>query len=378
LPINYTLYKVAADGDIDTANANGDIRIYESEKESNTVLSNLVLLEGSLAIDQGTFADTEALKSITLQQSPVVEGSVQAFITGLGSSGAYRQVDNIFYASGADDKVFQVLTDDAYGAVVVFGDNNIGKVPAVGDQYTITYRVGGGTRGNIIKGLVNSQITVSYKDATNYPATVENTSQGTGGADAETIEHVKRYGPLMFRTQNRLVTLTDYKAFANSYMSSYGSVGKATAVTRRAYSSANIIDIYVLERASNTQLRKATPEYKRQLVQAMEDRKMLTDEIVVVDGLIRTLDLQISLRLDKKYEYSESTIKAEVRDKILNFFNTDNTDFGKAFNPQDLMYSIFEVEQVRFATIDNVPDTIQVNFNEIVQLNNFTLNVYYV
>lgn len=379
LQTTYTLYKVSPDGDIDTANANGEVKIFESEKQSTTVLSNLVLLEGALVVEQGTFVDTEALKSITLQQSPVVEGSIQAFITSQGATnGVYRQVDNIFFASGSDDKVFQFLSDEQYGGVVVFGDNNIGKVPAIGDQYTIIYRVGGGTRGNIIKGLINSQIQVSYNDVTPIQATVENTSQGTGGADAETIEHVKKYGPLMFRSQNRLVTLKDYKTFANSYITSYGSIGKATAVTRRAYSSANVIDIYVLERASNTQLRKATPEFKRQLLIAMEDKKMVTDEIVVVDGLIRTLDLQISLRLDKKYEYSENSIKAKVSSKIETFFNTDNMDFGKSFNPQDLMYSIFEVEEVRFATIDNVPETIQVNFNEIVQLNNFTLNIYYV
>ena len=379
LQSTYTLYKISPDGDIDTANANGEIKIYEQEKQSTTVLSNLVLLEGALVIQQGTFVDTEALKSISLDQSPVVEGSVQAFITSPGTTnGEYRQVDNIFFASGADDRVFQLLSDDRYGGVIVFGDNNIGKVPAVGDQYTILYRVGGGTRGNIIKGLINSQIQVVYKDTTPIQATVENTSQGTGGADAETIEHVKKYGPLMFRSQSRLVTLNDYKAFINSYVTSYGSVGKATAVTRRAYSSANIIDIYVLERANNTQLRKATPEFKRQLVQSMEDKKMLTDEVVVVDGLIRTLDLQISLRLDKKYEYSENSIKAKVRAKIEEFFNVDNTDFGKEFNPQDLMYSIFEVEEVRFATIDNVPESIKLNFNEIIQLNNFTLNVYYV
>ena len=171
---------------------------------------------------------------------------------------------------------------------------------------------------------------------------------------------------MLFRS--RLVTLADYKAFANDYISSYGSVGKAMPVTRRAYSSANIIDLYVLEKANNLQLRKSTPEFKRQLLQAIEDKKMLTDEVVVVDGLIRTLDLVISLRLDKRYENMESTIKAKVNDVILNYFNVDNTDFGKEFNPQDLMHSIFDVQEVRFATIDNVPEAIKINFNEIIQI----------
>lgn len=380
LPISYTLYKVGVDGDIDIGNDSGDIVLYESEKLSSTVFTNLVLLEGSLAIETGTFSDTESLKNVRLQKFPVIEGSVQAFINNsIETSGSYRQVENIFFASGSDDKVFQLLSDDNYAATLVFGDNNIGKVPAIGDTYTIIYRVGGGTRGNIGERVLNAQSNVTYKtDTTPISVTVENLSKGTGGSDAETIEKVKRYGPLFFRAQNRLVTLSDYKNFVNSYITSYGSVGKATATTRRAYSSGNIIDIYVLEKANNLQLRKATPEFKRQLLEAMSDKKMLTDELVIVDGLIRTLDLQITVRLEKRYQYLESTIRQKLRLTIESFFNMDNNDFAKSFVPQDLMYSIFEIPEVRFATIDNVPETIQVNFNEIIQLNNYSLNITYV
>jgi hypothetical protein len=386
LPITFTLYKVAADGDIDVANSTGDINLFDAERSSATVFNNLVLLEGSLVVDTGTFADTEALKSVKLQQSPVIEGRVQVFVTSPGNTnGIYKQVNNIFYASGTDAKVFQLISDDDYGATVVFGDNNVGRNPAIGDQYTITYRVGGGTRGNIGQGLLNAQITTANYtnpdgDITiaGITGTVQNTSKGTGGSDAETVENAKRYAPLAFRSQSRLVTLDDYKAFVNNYISSYGSIGKATAATRRAYSSANVIDIFVLEKANNLQLRKATPEYKRQLLEAMQDSKMLTDELVVVDGLIRTLDLNITLRLEKKYQYLEANIRQQVRNKIETFFNIDNTDFAKAFNPEDLMYSIFEVPEVRYATIDNVKESIKVDFNEIVQLNNYTLNITYV
>jgi hypothetical protein len=247
----------------------------------------------------------------------------------------------------------------------------------------VIYRVGGGTRGNIANGVLNATVQGQFystpaSQPQTYSLVVENTSKGTGGADAETIEHAKRYGPLMFRAQDRLVTLTDFKAFVNSYISSYGSVGKATAVTRRAYSSANIIDIYVLEKSNNIQLRKATPEYKRQIAAAIQEKKMLTDEVVIVDGLIRTLDLIITLRVDNKYQAIESVIKNKASNKILEHFNVDNNDFGKEFNPQELLYKIFEVDEVRFATIDNASESIKVGFNEIVQLNNYTINVAYV
>ena len=384
LPLTFTLYRVGPDGDIDLSNNNGDLIIYNSDKSSNILVSSLALLEGALVVQDGQFSDTEALKSVALTKSPIIEGSVQAFIEGQSStSGQYRQVENLFFASGGDDKIFQLLSTDDYGGAVVYGDNNLGKVPAIGDTFKIIYRTGGGTRGNINSELINVPITGQFfASSTATPTTItmtlENTSKATGGADAETIDHAKQYGPLMFRAQDRLVTLSDFKAFVNSYITSYGSIGKATAATRRAYSSANIIDIYVLEKSNNIQLRKATPEYKRQIAQAIQDKKMLTDEVVIVDGLIRTLDLVINLRVDNKYQPLENVIKNKVNLKILDFFNVDNTDFGKEFIPQALMYKIFEVDEVRYATIENVKDSIKINFNEIIQLNNYTLNITYV
>lgn len=385
-PLNFTLYKVANNGQVDVANADSGITFSESDADdfstSNTgsIFTNFVLLEGALAQETGTFAATEAVKSIALANSPVVEGSVDVFIQGDSStSGAYRQVDNVFFASGLDDKVFQVVTDEDFTATVVFGDNNLGSSPATGDDYVITYRVGGGTRGNIANEVINVEVVVTNDDtAVTVNATLENISIGTGGSDAETVEHAKKYAPLTFRRQDRIVTLGDFTSFANSFISSYGSVGKATASVRRAFSSGNIIDLFVLEKASNTQLRKATPAFKQSLLAAISEKKMLTDEIVVVDGLIRTLDLNLTLSLDKDLGPREEEIKLKARDVVLSFFSVDNNSFGKPFIPEELNRALFALEEIRFSIVDNVKETIKIDHNEIIQLNNLSLNVVFV
>ena len=53
----------------------------------------------------------------------------------------------------------------------------------------------------------------------------------------------------------------------------------------------------------------------------------------------------------------------------------DNMEFGETLVVADLNREIFEVPQVRYSTIDNVSDDIHVDFNEIIQLNNLTINV---
>jgi hypothetical protein len=377
--VTYTLYKSNSDGSIDLQESQTDLQFSVTHTTGNSiVLTNAILLEGALVVESGVFASPESVKTITLSQNPYIEKSAQVFVEGnIDTAGVYTEEENVYFASGSDDKIFEVETNDSYAAVIIFGDQAFGTSPVVGDSYTVTYRVGGGERGNLAREVINAPVSVVLDNGVNTTtdAVLENSSEATGGAEAETIAHAKRYAPYTFRRQDRLVTLSDYKAFVNSFISSYGSTGKANAIVRRAYSSANIIDIFTLEKASNTQLRKSTPEYKRQLLLAMEEKKMLTDEPVIVDGLIRTLDLFVSLKCDKKYFKREEDIKLKARNKILEFFNVDNTDFGVTFIPQDLTKHLTSIDEIRYSTVDNIDKAIKVDFNEIIQLNNLTISI---
>lgn len=378
--LSFTLYKVV-NGLVDVANSTGNINLYQNESDNpldgSTVYSNLVVQEGTLVQETGEFASTEALKSIPLTQSPVVEGSVQVFVESDDSnaSGAYTEVDNIYFASGTTDRVFQIVYDDNYKATVVFGDGTVGQSPSLDSNYIVHYRIGGGSRGNIIKGAFNTDVPATSKNVASIAGTLTNTTIATGGADAETVEHAKKYGPLTFRRQDRLVTLEDYTTFANSFISTFGTVGKAAAATRKAFSSANVIDVYVLEKASNIQMQKATPNFKTQLLEAINKKKMATDDVVIVDGLIRTVDLVTTIRIDREQEENQSQITTKVRDRILNYFSTDNRNFGQPIVVADLNRQIFDLDEVIYSTVDNIDQNIVLDFNEIAQINNITVNI---
>ena len=375
--LTFTLYKVV-NGLVDTVNVGGDIVCAASEAlgADKKVFENLVLQEGALVKDAGSFAATEAVKTIKLTQGPIVEGSVQVYVTADSASmeGAYTEVPNIYFASGSADQIFEMVYDDDYNGTVIFGDGSVGISPEDTAAYTVFYRIGGGSRGNIAKDSINTSITAMVNGS---PETVSitNVSKSTGGSNAETVDHAKKYGPLEFRRQDRLVTLEDYAVFANTFISTFGTVGKANAAVRQAYSSANVIDIYVLEKASDLQLQRATSNFKTQLLTAISKKKMATDDVVIVDGLIRTLDLVTTIRVDQADEENQDQIQAKVRDKILTYMNVDNRTFGEAFSVAEINREIFEVEEVRFSTIDNVEQNITLDFNEIIQLNNLTINI---
>jgi hypothetical protein len=372
----FTLYKVN-NGIVESANINGAITLAAQAPNNNTFTS-LALQEGALVTDSGEFAATESIKSIPLTQSPVIEGSIQVFINNATTttSGAYEEVENIFFASSNSQKVFQIVYDEDYKATIVFGNGIAGVNPPDTASYFVTYRVGGGSRGNINSNFINSNITCTDAGA-QRTGVVTNITKATGGADAETVTHAKKYAPLTFSRQDRVVTLDDYTNFANTFISDYGTVGKAVAATRKAYCSGNIIDIYVVEKASDLQVQKASPTFKKELIDALQTKKMVTDEIVAVDGLVRTLDLNITVKVDRELQSKEQLIKSKVRNAVLTYMSVDNREFGETLILSDLNRAIFELDEVRISSVDNLTQNVQVDFNELIQLNNLAIKIEY-
>ena len=386
-PVNYTLCKVENNKIQDIQNANASFDLEQSETANggvggaSSIFTNVGMLEGALTTQEGVFDTLEGNKLIVLSDNPIIDGSVQVFITTPKATdaarGAYSQVDRLYSASGSTDKIFQVVYDDNYGATVIFGDNVLGISPPAGAQFTVAYRVGGGSRGNIGQEMIN--VTIPAYKASAYTDSIsfitENRTAATGGQEAETAAHAKKYAPYTFKRQDRVVTLEDYVAFGNTFRTTQGTVGKTTAVLRDAYSSANVIDLYTLEKADDLRLQRASTTFKEQLLAEIEPKKMMTDEVVVVDGLIRTLDIVITARIDRELEPQQSRIQQQISNVILNHFNIDNSDFGQPFVAAELNRDIFTLPDIRYSTVDNLPEKITVDFNEIIQLNNFTINI---
>jgi len=192
------------------------------------------------------------------------------------------------------------------------------------------------------------------------------------------VEHAKRWAPYFFKSQYRAVTGEDYTAFANQFVSTVGQTAKAQAVLRRSGAGANMIDIYVISKATDLQVQRATLPFKRELLTYLNKYKMITDEVTIVDGLVRTIDLVVTIFADKEFETFEENIKTSAANKIIDFFSVDSRSFGERVALSDLQRAIFSVPEIRFSRIDNFSEDIKLGFNEIVQLNNAEINIEYV
>ena len=105
---------------------------------------------------------------------------------------------------------------------------------------------------------------------------------------------------------------------------------------------------------------------------------MLTDEIVINDGVVRTVDIVGTVYIDTKRKAFSEAIKQKVADKLTKYFNVDNRDFGQPLSIADVTSDLLTIPEVRFFKLNNIQDDIYVNFNEVIQLNNFELNLEFV
>ena len=306
-----------------------------------------------------------------------MEGSLILHTDGV----VYNEIENLFLAD-ATDKVFSKTYMDDYSVKLNFGDDIRGQAPTAGKTFTVYYRVGGGDRGNIVSNTVNVKIPATI-ETSSVTVDITNPTKATGGLTSESVEHARKWGPYFFKTQYRAVTGEDYTAFANHFTSQAGQSGKAFAVLRNSGAGGNMIDIYTVAFAAEvagvqSQVERASIAYKRELLTYLNQYKMITDELTIVDGLVRTIDLKCTLFLDKPHKLYEEDIKRKASKSILEFFDLNSRDFGEVMHINDLNKVIFNIPEVRFSSIDNLKNNVSLNFNEILQLNNVEINVKYV
>tara|TARA_R110002074_G_scaffold211524_1_gene380938 strand:- start:10587 stop:12218 length:1632 start_codon:yes stop_codon:yes gene_type:complete len=375
--LTFTIYPVDGTGAVDMESETLTLAVADSLNTDGKVFSNLILIEGQLKTQTGVFSNTDTIHTIKLTDPSIVEGSLILHTDGV----IYNEIENLFLADSTDRVFSKTYTDD-YSVKLNFGDDIRGKSPTAGKSYTVYYRVGGGDRGNIVSETLNVKIPALIETSA-VSVHVTNPTKATGGLKSETAEHAKKWGPYFFKTQYRAVTGEDYTAFANHFTSQAGQSGKAFAILRNSGAGGNMIDIYTVAFAAEvagqqSQVERASIAYKRELLTYLNKYKMITDELTIVDGLVRTVDLKCTLFLDVPQKLYEEDIKRKAAKNILEFFDLNNRDFGEVMHVNDLNKVIFNIPEVRFSSIDNIKDNISLNFNEILQLNNIEINVKYV
>ena len=331
--------------------------------------TSIVGLEGS-TVTQLRAGDGSVNQAFLLTSGPVIWKSIKVTVDG----NDWQQVD--FFTDSQPRKEFRVEYDSLYNAFVIFGNNRAGLIPSPASEISVKYRVGGGVAGNIVTGTLELQRNfIAAGFDFNIPVTFVNFSRGEFGFEGDTIEDIKRKLPAWLRTQNRVVAGDDYEAFTDQFNTEFnGQIGKSKAILRSYGCAANVVDLYVLAKDGVDGLQETNNELKVELQDALKDKKMITDEVCIRDGVVVEVDVTIDVIMDKFYRKFEDEYRERIDRKTVGFFLLPNWDYEKTLKTTDLLKELSDIKEIASVDINfqtesatNSGEVVTTKFFEIIR-----------
>ena len=214
----------------------------------------------------------------------------------------FTKVENILDVTAVDKVFFVQETDDARYELI-FGDDVLGKKVTDGQIVEITYLASSGKSANKLKNFVFSG--EIYDEDLNRVLTGITTTVivgSEGGDDIEDSEVIRKNAPAFYSSQNRAVTLEDYKV-----------------ITQRLYSSIADIIVYGGENEEPPEYGRVKiaikPKYsdilsnstKRDIISKLKKYTVASVTPIIVDPSI----VDVVLRTKIYYKQTETNLTSE-------------------------------------------------------------------
>lgn len=233
-------------------------------------------------------------------------------------------------------KDYIVTIDEEDRATVVFGDGTFGAVPDKGASIRVTYRVGGGLKGNVPAGTIETIVDASQLVLNGIK--VSNSRAATGGAERESIEHAVMHAPAVFRSLKRAVTEDDYKALALDFK----GVGKVRAVA----GSWNRVILYVAPEGGG----RVSDVLEANLLAYFEDKRPVTTIIEIDD--VEYVEIFVTAEIGVISYYPRDEVREKVTAAAARLLAFTNVDFGQSIYLSKFYEAMEAVEGVEYVTVN--------------------------
>ena len=175
------------------------------------VYANVELIQGTYATD--TFIYDRQIKNskFVLSNERVDKQHIVVSVNSGGTTESYTLSTDVSTITTTSKVFYTQENEDAY-TEIYFGDGTLGKELSDGDIITVTYIIVDSEHANGSKQF--SQIT-AINGFTDSSVLVQ--QEALGGGEKESIESIKFKANKFYTSQNRLVTLNDYKSKVSEY-----------------------------------------------------------------------------------------------------------------------------------------------------------------
>ncbi len=245
----------------------------------------------------------------------------------------------------SSSRVFYAQENEEGFLEIYFGDDVLGKGLVDGDLINATYITVDDVHADGAKLF-------SMIDAINgfSNPTITTLSNASGGAEKEDIESIKFKATKFYTSQNRLVTLNDYKAKVSEY---YPNADAVAVWGGEDNDPPEYGKVFISLKPQNSDYLSVAE--KTQVQNKLNQLNMLTVRPVIVDAEI----VKILITTNFKYNETGTTLsKGEletvVRNAIIDFDNANLNNFDSIFRHSNLVKSIDDSDSAILSNISNI------------------------
>lgn len=276
----------------------------------------------------------------------------QKFITEYTDNGYLK----IIFGNGNDTiENYTYSNDDKgtlYGKTItskIVNNRMLGLLPRAGWTMFVLYRTGGGAETNLAANSINTIVNVdvtfpnisndtnittdaqtSIKNNVIKSLEVTNPTPSVAGKDAPSTEELKYLIKYTIPSQERCVTLKDYKSRIMLIPPKYGCPFRCNALEEN-----NKVVISLLGLKPTKKLDSSLPStLVKNLMEYLENYKMMTDYVEFKSGKIYNLGFEVDVFIDKNYVTSDVVLS--IINKITEYFDVNKHDMGEDIFVGDL------------------------------------------
>ena len=302
------------------------------------------IVQGQYITDSFVFDSQIKNAKFVLANSRVDRSRLEVSVNSNGIVSKYTLSTEVSTITSSS-RVFYAQENEEGFIEIYFGDDVLGQGLVDGDLISATYitvddiHADGAklfTMTDAINGFTNAEITTL--------------STASGGAEKEDIESIKFKATKFYTSQNRLVTLNDYKAKVSEY---YPNADAVAVWGGEDNDPPEYGKVFISLKPQNSDYLSEVE--KAEVTTKLNQLNMLTVRPVIKDAEI----VKILLTTVFKYNANDTTlskgeIETIVRNAIVNFDNTNLNNFDSIFRHSNLVKDIDAANTAILSNITNV------------------------
>ena len=261
-----------------------------------------------------------------------------------------------------DRKVFPSISLDPNS---ILGSRSLGVTP-MSTTITIRYRHGGGLNHNTAAGTIkkvsslttkfNNDLTSTKISSIRSSITVNNVDEARGGEDAPTIEDLRSIALNYRNSQNRIVSKEDLIARCLVLPANFGRTFRLGIRSNPVNPLSSLL--FTVNRDANGKLKSTPDVIKRNLATYINQYRLISDSIDILDAQIINLNIVYNVVLDARVDRTSTLVV--INNALKDYFNIKNFQIDQPIFTGDIINlilnqdGVLSIDRYKISTLNGI------------------------